>query len=102
MTLTSKYGTVEVTVVTATRKDGAAVPTHFEVTGSSSYRAVLAACLHDDYGPKFNCPKRYGHGVPGKAKDRDEHNRTHCHGWHQESVLRFAQDVLKTYKGGTT
>jgi hypothetical protein len=65
---------------------------HFVVAGTSGYRAELIACECE----RTPCPRPRNHPC-GKAAERREHARTHCHDWHARRAYRFALKVLATY-----
>lgn len=72
----------------------------FSVVGSTGYHASLPACLRDECaaGELEVCCKPNGH-VQTVATWL-KHIKTHCHGWHETNVERFALDVLSTYGAG--
>lgn len=71
-----------------------------------SYRAELHACLRDECanGDMMECTVsltgNHQHQIDGRNASVDtwlKHIRTHCHGYHNGRVQRFAQDLAKTY-----
>jgi hypothetical protein len=98
-TVSSNHATVEVKAEYVV-VDGVNRPSRFAVTGPTGYRAQLPACLRDDClaGKLTACRKEYGHIETVAAWLK--HCQTYCHGWHEDSVERFALDVLSTYGAG--
>lgn len=98
-TFSSDHATVEVRAEYVV-VDGAQRASRFIVTGATGYRAVLPACLRDDCtaGKLEACrkPDRHIQTVNTWLK----HLKTHCHGWHETNIERFALDVLATYGAG--
>lgn len=61
------------------------------------YTATLPACLADRCmaGEVEFCLKPNGHIAAVNAWLK--HVATHCHGWHEPSLIRFMAEVLATY-----
>lgn len=88
---------VEIATETVTVEGGQRVA-KFIVTGPQRYRAELPGCLRDECaaGHLAPCVKRPGHIQAVDAWLR--HIKTHCHGWHRETVEAFAAELVKPYK----
>jgi hypothetical protein len=72
------------------------VPGWYVVTTSTGYRAQFQACradgcLSEELTP-CSCKGRSAQGSNWRS-----HSRTHCHEWHDDKIMAFARDVLKTY-----
>lgn len=72
------------------------IPGRYVVTTSTGYRAELEACGRDlclsGKLTPCSCKGRYAQGSNWRT-----HSRTHCHDWHDEKIIEFAREVLKTY-----
>jgi hypothetical protein len=84
------------------------------ITGSSGYHAELRVCLREECvtGQSAPCaiPLTTQHGRQHAIKLPNgkvshgldnwlKHTMQFCHNWHDERVLHFAGEVLKTYGG---